>query len=137
MKYFPLLICFFAVSCMDSKDAKNVFASDKEAQPQELCFLSVIGENVQDSLKMNLQIEDEKVTGTYHWLPAEKDSRKGKIKATKSGNSIEGEYDFMQEGKKQNLPIRIELKGNSATVITNPGMPDKMVVEIEKIACKD
>src|SRR5690606_23339827 len=51
--------------------------SDKEAQPQKFCFLSVIGENVRDSLKMNLQIEDEKVTGTYHWLPEEKDSRTG------------------------------------------------------------
>lgn len=135
MKYPVLLFCFLAFACMNSKDAKNTFTSEKNEESGEVCFLNVTGETIKDSLEMHLKIDENKVSGIYNWLPAEKDSRKGKISGTKSGNSINGKYEFVQEGGKYTQPILIELHENSATVTTNPGMQDKMVVEIEEVEC--
>lgn len=135
MKYSVFLFCLLMAACMNSKDAKKTFTSEKNEESGEMCFLSVIGETVKDSLVMHLKIDENKVTGIYNWLPAEKDSRKGEITGTKSGNSINGKYEFVQEGGKYTQPILIELRENSAKVITNPGKEEKMVVEIDKIEC--
>ena len=137
-----ILLCVFLISCHEkTKNGKFKTTEKPQVSTEKLCFLSVIGsseiqgEKVQDSLIMQLEIHENTVSGTYEWIPAEKDSRRGKISAKKEGNHIEGSYLFTQEGKKQTQHIEIELQENLAKVTTTPGYPEKMVVEIQKISC--
>lgn len=146
---FSFLLLF---ACQENNKKKNSQTAEKPEveksidQPglsrENLCFLSTIGSSeiqgktVQDSLRLTLEIRKNKVSGTYDWIPAEKDSRKGKLSGTKKGNLITGEYVFMQEGMEQTQPIVIELHENFAKVTTNGRKPDKMVVNIEKVKCE-
>lgn len=139
MKTAIILLLFCFTACNQKKNEKNT--AEERQKFVEICFLStgnkIHRENkiLQDSTILRLHMEGGQVTGTYFWLPAEKDSRKGKLKAQKNGNSIVGVYTFIQEGQKETQPIQILLKENSATVITNKGQPGEMLMEIEKTAC--
>ncbi len=139
-----IVIGIFTIACQEKAkngEFKNSKEKTEEAliSPKKMCFLSVLGnteiqgKKVSDSLIMQLEIHGNTVTGTYDWIPAEKDSRRGKISAKKEGNQIRGSYIFTQEGRKQTQHIEIDLQGNLAKVTITPGYPEKMVVEIQKI----
>ena len=141
--FFPIC-CLFLFACQNQhqKPSQTIEKpAQKPGSAESLCFLSVVGgakvqgKILQDSLVLKIKIRDDKVSGTYNWIPAEKDVRKGKFDGKKNGSTILGDYFFEQEGKKQTQPIRIELYERFAKVVTNPGMPEKMIVEIDKIDC--
>lgn len=145
---FPLLFLVF-LACQDNKTTSEA-ASKNETEIatdtvslEKMCFLTtsgaaeIQGKIVQDSLVLKLGIEGNKVSGVFNWIPAEKDSRRGKLLGTKKGNLIRGDYRFVQEGKEQTQPIQIELRENLAKVIINGGKEGEMRVEIEKVECAE
>ncbi|HET8809247.1 MAG TPA: hypothetical protein VFM65_03170 [Flavobacteriaceae bacterium] len=150
-KLIFLFCCFLIFACQEHNKKKVPQTSEKPTEestgktsnlPENLCFLSIVGSSkvdgktVQDSLVLNLKIRNNKVSGVYNWIPAEKDVRRGTIVGEKQENSIRGEYLFMQEGKKQAQSIFINLHDDYAKVTTNAGKQGEMVVEIEKVDCK-
>ena len=56
------------------------------------------------------------VTGSYNWLPAFKDQRKGNLKGTISGEIITAQYTFMQEGKEETASLEIYLSETEAVI---------------------
>ena len=145
-KFIFIICCLFAVACRETTKKSEFQKVDKNAEKTEnstkkLCFLSLVGkteiqgEMAQDSLILRLNINGNHVTGTYDWVPVEKDSRRGEITAKKEGPIVRGYYNFQQEGKNQIQPIQIEFDNNVAKVSTNLGEPDAMVVKIEKTDC--
>ncbi|HET8838322.1 MAG TPA: hypothetical protein VFM82_04930 [Flavobacteriaceae bacterium] len=143
---FFIICCFSLIACKQNPkntEIKNPVTKTSEISrsSEKLCFLSLVGnteiqgKKVQDSLVLQLEIRGKDVTGIYNWIPAEKDSRRGKISAEKEGNSIQGSYVFAQEGTQQSQPIHIELQENGVKVATNSGQPDEMKVKIEKVDC--
>lgn len=150
-KLFLLCCCALAFSCQETKKEKPKLIEKQPAEEavikpsvptEKLCFLSTIGSSkvqekaIQDSLILKLEISGKNVSGTFDWVPAEKDARRGTIDGVKVKDTILGEYVFQQEGKRDVLPIRIELQDNIAKVITGAGPPQEMVMEIEKVDCK-
>ena len=71
---------------------------------------------LKDVTELQLSINGTAVTGTYNWLPAEKDQRKGRITGTLDNNVVKGQYTFMQEGLESTTPIQITLSETQAVV---------------------
>ncbi|WP_158827146.1 hypothetical protein [Mucilaginibacter lacusdianchii] len=75
-------------------------------------FLHTEGTNHQDSTTVTLNLKGGTVTGQINWMPHEKDSRKGKLAGTRSGDMIDAVWTFMQEGMTDTLKLKFELKNN-------------------------
>lgn len=69
-----------------------------------------------DIIELNLNIDGDKVTGNYNWLPAFKDKREGNLEGTISDRTINAKYTFNQEGQAQSADLKIELKDNQAVI---------------------
>ena len=72
--------------------------------------------SMKDIQELKLSIENGKVTGTYNWLPAEKDQRKGKVEGTLHNNTVNAQYIFTQEGREDTTQIKIMLETDKAVV---------------------
>src|SRR5688572_15705460 len=68
--------------------AANDTTAQAAAAPGQICFLRTEGTQKQDSTKIHLVINGDKVTGDMQWLPKEKDARKGTLEGTQDGNVI-------------------------------------------------
>ncbi|NCD69667.1 hypothetical protein [Mucilaginibacter agri] len=75
-----------------------------------LCFLRTEGKNNKDSTSIELVIKGSEVTGQMNWLPYQKDSRKGTLKGTKTGDIIAAQWSFMQEGMQDTLNLKFKLQ---------------------------
>jgi len=98
----------------------------------------VIGKSshLKDSIQLHLNIKGKNVSGTYHWIFAEKDQRKGSIKAEiTSTNTIQGIYLFQQEGKFESEPIQISVKENSAKVSSGKDKTTQVNFKLKKWDC--
>ncbi|RVU03089.1 hypothetical protein EOD41_03915 [Mucilaginibacter limnophilus] len=78
----------------------------------EACFLHTDGTKNQDSTKVHLIINGNKVSGDMLWLPAEKDSRKGTLQGTQDGNTIKAVWTFMQEGMQDTIAVEFDFPGD-------------------------
>ncbi len=75
------------------------------------------GSGLKDIEELNYTLlENQKVTGVYNWLPAEKDQREGTFEGTLEGNKINGMYKFQQEGIQDSTSITIMLENNQVVV---------------------
>lgn len=92
-----------------SGDDKPAESHDKGAY----CFLRTEGDKNQDSTKIQLDINGNVVSGTMIWLPAEKDSRKGKLYGTITDGVVKASWTYMQEGMENSLPVEFMLKDES------------------------
>jgi hypothetical protein len=77
-----------------------------------LCFLRMEGTKNQDSTTVELTIKGSTVTGEMHWIPAEKDGRKGVLTGTQTGNTINAMWTFKQEGMTDTMAVKFKLDGN-------------------------
>jgi protein involved in sex pheromone biosynthesis len=71
---------------------------------------------MKDIEELILTIQDQKVVGSYNWLPAEKDQRTGNFEGILEGNEINATYTFTQEGKRNTTSIIITLEDNKVMV---------------------
>ena len=97
-----------------------VTATPPANTPETLCFRNEVvfkdNPDMKDVTELQLAMTGDKVTGTYNWLPAEKDQRNGTLTGTRTDNTIQATYTFMQEGTESTVPVQISLTGNEATV---------------------
>jgi hypothetical protein len=82
---------------------------DSTSGTNKLCFQRLEGLSNQDTTLVNFTLQGSKVTGEMTWLPHEKDSRKGTIKAEKDGDIITGIWLYMQEGTPDTLAVEFKL----------------------------
>lgn len=143
-RFFPLILMLI-LSCNTGKKEKIPVSSGAESEVEKevlsLCFLSTANEVqvenqvLRDSVILKLEIKGKKVTGIYEWVPAEKDSRRGRFEGTKVGENITGKYDFWQEGIQDTLPINIQIKEDTAIIITNKGEIGELKMKAKKVIC--
>lgn len=81
------------------------------AQNMDYCFIRKEGTSNQDTTAVHLLLKGDKVTGEMKWLPKEKDSRKGTLNGTLTGNQIKAVWSFMQEGMKDSMNVAFKLSG--------------------------
>ena len=75
--------------------------------------------SMKDVVELQLSIDGSQVTGTYNWLPAEKDQRKGTLTGTVVDKTISANYRFMQEGIESTVPVKITLAEKEAMVTSD------------------
>lgn len=80
-----------------------------EASSSTVCFQKLDGNANQDTSFIQLVIEGEQVSGEFSNKPFEKDSRVGKIQATKKDDLIKGVWVYMQEGMHDTLEVEFKL----------------------------
>lgn len=69
-----------------------------------------------DVLVLNVDVDGDRATGEYFWLPAFKDRRTGRFDGAVDGDTIDANYRFVQEGRTDETPISIRLSPEAATV---------------------
>ncbi|PAW93809.1 hypothetical protein CKK33_10000 [Mucilaginibacter sp. MD40] len=118
-KYFA--ICAIALASCTSNSNSNKAADSAKvdtgkkaamstpAQDMEYCFMRTDGTNNQDTTAIHLLQKGNKITGEMKWMPKEKDSRKGTLTGTISGDEITAVWNFMQEGTKDSIQLAFKL----------------------------
>lgn len=153
MKKLFVLLLMCCIGCGENKEnQENPASAGQEIardsiNPQDtkapekafLCFFATDNEvqarNLRDSIILNLELTGEVVTGNLNWIPAEKDSRRGVIQATKTGDEVKGNYAFTQEGVQDTVFIEIQLQKASAVVTTLSENGEEMTMQVERVDC--
>ncbi len=94
-------------------DTQLSSAPGTPAVNMQYCFFHTDGTQAQDTTKVSMLINDDKVTGNMQWLPKEKDARKGTLSGTLKGNAIKALWTFNQEGKPDTMTVEFQLRGNA------------------------
>ncbi len=81
------------------------------SQNQIICFLHLDGKEKQDTSYIRLEINNNKVSGIYNYIPFEKDRSKGSLTGTLENDIIDAEWYFMQEGMQDSLHLKFKLYG--------------------------
>ncbi|MBC7913154.1 MAG: hypothetical protein H7Y07_03430 [Pyrinomonadaceae bacterium] len=116
-------------------------------QLQNVCFQLLEGTSNQDTSFINLKIADTIVNGIYNRLPYQKDSRKGTIQGTLTGNIIKANWVFSQEGTTDTLDVEFKLSDGKLlqkTFGVNPLTGREQLVDTstfsityQKVECKN
>lgn len=69
-----------------------------------------------DRVLLRLEVDGLRVSGSFDWLPAEKDSRRGTLDGVLTGHTIVADYRYTQEGTTASATLRIELNDATANV---------------------
>ncbi|WP_298392664.1 hypothetical protein [Flavobacterium sp.] len=90
------LVVSFLCSCKkeDKKEEVEIIPKSNEAVIRE-CFESVKGK---DTIQLNINIENQNVTGNLTYKLFEKDKNVGIIQGTMIGDTLFADYKFMSEG---------------------------------------
>ena len=129
MKYAAILFSFIVLfACQNSPTQQETNSSDSSTQevmePEETvltniyCFLLSYGvdPNYQDTTTVKLTIIGDEVTGTYDWIPAEKDAARGTLTGTIKNGIITAVYDYMIEGSNQKEEVVFKMEINQLLV---------------------
>ena len=138
---------FFFSKCKNSDDQKanskaedlTEEASKDNKSANKFCFRNEFpfagNPSMKDVQELTLLIDGEKVTGTYNWLPAEKDRRDGTLVGTIKGYVISAQYLYMQEGEGAAAELRIVLGDGKAEI--SGGAPELgLGASIVKVDCR-
>lgn len=149
--FFLLLIC--CIGCGENKEGQEAqelsegtvmqdsVAGTETKTPEKsfFCFFAIQNEDpashLRDSVILNLELTGEVVSGNFNWIPAEKDSRRGTIQATRTGDQVKGNYAFTQEGVQDTLRIEIQLQKAAAVITTLSDTGEEMRLEVERVDC--
>lgn len=131
-------------------EGDNIVSSqgrDNAPAGDTICFQKLSGTANQDTTSLSLFIEGDKVSGDFAHYPMEKDSRVGKIAATRDGELIKGSWVYMQEGINDTLQVEFKMEGDKLvqknyTVDPKTGrevFSDASVfnIQFERILCKN
>lgn len=92
--------------------SQDTLANVDKAEKQIICFRHLQGRANQDTTTLKLEINGERVSGTFQHVPFEKDSRKGTINGTRKGDIIQANWFYMQEGMNDTLALEFKLSGD-------------------------
>lgn len=113
LSFLPLLSCNNNAGNKSIENKSLEVATTLSTEKTDtLCFLHTAGLRHQDTTFVRLLLRNEQVTGNIQSIPFEKDARRGKINARKTGNDIKGVWFFEQEGMKDSLEIAFKLEEN-------------------------
>ncbi len=87
-----------------------------------------------DVLSLTIDINDDRVTGDYNWLPAFKDKRMGRFAGSIEGQLITATYTFTQEGHMDQAAIMIRLDPEQA-VVSGGGTELGLRAIIARVTC--
>lgn len=117
-----ILICTFAIAActgnVDQKDESSKTTGEDILTETELptteqnrryCFLRTEGTDNQDTTTVQFTFNEDKVEGEMNWIPKEKDSRKGILTGTISGDEIKAVWSYIQEGMKDSMAVAFKL----------------------------
>lgn len=129
MKYATtlfLLILLFACQNTPTQESETPSTTPMEEvkEPEETvlnntyCFVSSYGVDpaYQDTTSVKLTVIGNEVTGTYNWIPAEKDSARGTLTGTIKNGIITAVYDYMIEGSNQKEEMIFKMEVNQLLV---------------------
>lgn len=123
-----LFVGFLFIGCKNSNEQKQDSntkdlkeeSSEENIITNKLCFQNEYpfqdNPSMKDVEELTLSIEGEKVTGTYNWLPAQKDQRKGSLTGTIKDKMITAQYRFFQEGIEGTTELIIIINDEKAEI---------------------
>lgn len=104
-----------------------MIACNKKTEPtQQLCYAY---ENGNDTVQMSLNINGERVTGELTYMLFEKDSNRGQVKGTFSGDTLTADYTFQSEGMRSVREVIFVKNGSSLRDIGLTGF------ELQEVKC--
>ena len=137
-----LLLLTAATGCATAPEKTPTANTETESvatAPQNLCFRKEYpykdNSSMKDVVELQLSIDGSQVTGTYNWLPAEKDQRKGTLTGTIVDKTITANYRFMQEGIESTVPLQITLTEKEA-MVSGENAELGMDATLAKVGCK-
>ena len=145
---FLIFLAFGILNCTDSNKQKpsetGAILKNEEIQKTEVnkthCFRNEYNfadePGVKDVQEIRLTINGDKVTGTYNWLPAYKDQRKGSFNGTIRNDTIICQYNFSQEGIDDSANLKIVLI-NKKAIISGGKVELGLNATISEIDCKN
>ena len=93
-----------------SGDTTTVKQETEAGGDKNLCYLRAEGK---DTTIVNIKLNaDGTVSGTYDWLPWEKDSARGTLKGRKQGDMLTLLFDYTMEGSNQQEEKLMRLTGD-------------------------
>ena len=129
---FLLLILSLLWSCKNDTTSQKTEPTKTETveelestqEPEETvltnryCFLSTTGTdpNYQDTVQIKLLVIGNEVTGSYDWIPADKDSARGTLTGTMDNKIITAIYDYVIEGSNQKEEMIFKMEVNQLLV---------------------
>lgn len=139
---FLIFLAFGILSCTNSNKQKT--RENEEIQKTEVnkthCFRNEYNfadePGVKDVQEIQLSINGDKVTGTYNWLPAYKDQRKGSLQGIIRNDTIICQYNFSQEGIEDSANLKIVLI-NKKAIISGGKVELGLNTTISEIDCKN
>lgn len=145
---FLISLVFGTLSCTNSYKQKpsetGAIPKNEEIQKTEAnkthCFRNEYNftdePSVKDVQEIQLTINGDKVTGTYNWLPAYKDQRKGSLKGIIRNDTIICQYNFSQEGSEDSVNLKIVLI-NKKAIISGGKVELGLNATISEIDCEN
>jgi hypothetical protein len=116
-------LSLFAVSAFNACAPSSESDATASAPPaaETLCYQQVTGEGEnQDISVVVLNVKGESAEGSYDWLPAFKDHRKGTFKGTRKAKTITADYTYSQEGVTETTSITLVQEDAGLTISGGP-----------------
>lgn len=114
MKYL-LIFAIALASCTgsgnrsseESKQIDDDTANTTVNRPEQksYCFIRTEGTEQQDTTIVKFSINADRLEGEMNWIPKEKDSRKGVLVGTITGDEITAVWRYMQEGMNDSMAV--------------------------------
>ncbi len=110
MKRYLVLSAVVLASCTGNGNQKNrAVDAETPEQDKHYCFQRTEGTNDQDTTTVHFTLLANNIEGEMEWVPYEKDSRKGTLTGTVSGDEITAVWSYMQEGVKDSIVVAFKL----------------------------
>ena len=140
LKYFMILVLTgqILVSCKNESDGTDSGNRTDAGNAVRECYLYV---SDYDTIKMNITIHENKVSGSLEYKYYEKDKNTGTINGELRENKLSAIYSFMSEGVKSTRQVIFQKKGETFTegyyvdgnytIVDFPG-----TVVLQKVQCE-
>jgi len=117
--FFLILLCSGVLWTCQNSNNRNSIVHDADSltgdlhgeSEQKLCFIRLDGDQQQDSAHVQLVIRGETVSGTYNYLPYEKDARRGTVLGTVDRDTLDLVWTYKQEGSQDTMRVIFLLEG--------------------------
>lgn len=113
---FSILLCStFFWTCQNSAPNHTDYDGDipitATEGEQKHCFIRLDGNQQQDSTHLQLVIRGVTVSGTYNYLPHEKDARRGTVLGSIDNDTLDLVWTYRQEGTQDTMRVLFLLDG--------------------------
>jgi hypothetical protein len=113
INFLPFFMVLAISSCTQNAGKSGSLANKNNITDDivdTLCFERYSGMKNQDTASISIVIHGNGIRGIYSNFPYEKDSRKGIIIGSKTGETITGMWTYTQEGMTDSIRVEFKLK---------------------------